>query len=103
MNQQLLRKVQQMQKDMEKTQLEIENSVFHGSVSGVCRVEVMGTRELALVEIDPNFEISDEDDREVLNDAIVAACNQAYDEVTKVTEQKMAKYKALLGGMGGMF
>ena len=103
MNQALIRKVQQMQKDMEKTQLEIENSVFYGSVNGVVKVEVMGTRELALVEIDPSFEINDEDDREVLNDAIVAACNQAYEEVTKVTEEKMAKYKALLGGMGGMF
>lgn len=103
MNQALIRKVQQMQKEMEKTQLEIENSVFYGSVSGVVKVEVMGTREIACVEIDPNFEISDEDDREVLNDAIVAACNQAYEEVTKTTEEKMAKYKALLGGMGGMF
>ena len=103
MNQALIRKVQQMQKEMEKTQQEIENSVFNGAIAGVVKVEVMGTRELANVEVDPNFEISDDDDREVLNDAIVAACNQAYEEIDKVTEEKMAKYKALLGGMGGMF
>ena len=103
MNQALIRKVQQMQKEMEKTQQEIENSVFNGVIAGVVKVEVMGTREIAGVEVDPNFEISDNDDREVLNDAIVAACNQAYEEIDKVTEEKMAKYKALLGGMGGMF
>ena len=103
MNQALIRKVQQMQKEMEKTQQEIENSVFNGVIAGVVKVEVMGTREIASVEVDPNFEISDSDDREVLNDAIVAACNQAYEEIDKVTEEKMAKYKALLGGMGGMF
>ena len=103
MNQALIRKVQQMQKEMEKTQQEIENSVFTGAIAGVVKVEVMGTREIASVEVDPNFEISDSDDREVLNDAIVAACNQAYEEIDKVTEEKMAKYKALLGGMGGMF
>ena len=103
MNQALIRKVQQMQKEMEKTQQEIENSVFNGSIAGVVKVEVMGTREIASVEVDPNFDISDDDDREVLNDAIVAACNQAYEAIDKVTEEKMAKYKALLGGMGGMF
>lgn len=103
MNQALIRKVQQMQKEMEKTQQEIENSVFNGAIAGVVKVEVMGTREIVNVEIDPNFEISDDDDREVFNDAIVAACNQAYEEIDKVTEEKMAKYKALLGGMGGMF
>ena len=103
MNQALIKKVQQMQKEMEKTQQEIENTVFKGFIAGVVKVEVMGTREIVKVEVDPNFDISDEDDREVLNDAIVAACNQAYEEIDDVTEEKMAKYKALLGGMGGMF
>ena len=103
MNQALIRKVQQMQKEMEQTQQEIENTVYRGSIAGVVKVEVMGTREIVTVVVDPNFEISDEDDREVLNDAIVAACNQTYEEIDKVTEEKMAKYKALLGGMGGMF
>ncbi|MBP5550425.1 MAG: YbaB/EbfC family nucleoid-associated protein [Bacilli bacterium] len=103
MNQALIRKVQQMQKEMEQTQREIENTVFHGSIAGVVKVEVMGNRELVTVNIDPHFEISDEDDREVLNDAIVASCNQAYEEIDKVTEEKMGKYQALLGGMGGMF
>ena len=103
MNQALIKKVQQMQKEMEQTQREIENTVFKGFIAGVVKVEVMGTREIVQVEVDPNFDISDEDDREVLNDAIVAACNQAYEEIDNVTEEKMAKYKALLGGMGGMF
>jgi len=103
MNQALIRKVQQMQKEMEQTQREIENTVFYGSIAGVVKVEVMGNRELVTVNIDPHFEINDEDDREVLNDAIVASCNQAYEEIDKVTEEKMGKYQALLGGMGGMF
>ena len=103
MNQALIRKVQQMQKEMEQTQREIKNTVFHGSIAGVVKVEVMGNRELVTVNIDPHFEINDEDDREVLNDAIVASCNQAYEEIDKVTEEKMGKYQALLGGMGGMF
>ena len=103
MNQALIKKVQQMQKEMEQTQREIEDTVFHGSIAGVVKVEVMGTREVVTVEVDPNFEISDADDREVFNDAVVAACNQAYEEIDKVTDEKMAKYKALLGGMGGMF
>jgi DNA-binding protein YbaB len=32
---------------------------------------------------------------------IVAACNLAYKQIEKTTQEKMSKYSALLGGMGG--
>ncbi|MBO7086476.1 MAG: YbaB/EbfC family nucleoid-associated protein [Bacilli bacterium] len=38
MNQALIRKVQQMQKEMEQTQREIENTTFYGSIAGVVKV-----------------------------------------------------------------
>jgi DNA-binding protein YbaB len=34
----------------------------------------------------------------MLTDMIVVACNKAYDDVDKTTEEKMAKYQALLKG-----
>ena len=46
MNQQvMLRKLQKLQKEMEETQRQIEESVFTASAGGVVSVEVFGTKE----------------------------------------------------------
>ena len=100
MNQQaMLRKVRQMQKEMLDTQREIENTEFTAT-SNVVTVVLMGTKELKSVVIDPDFEVEDKEDLEMLSDMIVAAAI-AYREIEKTTEAKMGKYQALLGGMGG--
>ena len=103
MNQQaMLRKIRQMQKEMLDTQKEIENTEFTAT-SNVVTVVVMGTKELKSVEIDPDFEVEGPEDLEMLGDMVVAACAIAHRQVEKTTEEKMAKYQSLLGGMGGMF
>ena len=103
MNQQaMLRKVRQMQKEMLDAQKEIESTEFTVK-NNVVTVIVMGNKELKSVEIDPAFEVEGAEDLEILGDMIVAATAQAYRDVEKFTEVKMAKYQAFLGGMGGMF
>ena len=101
MNQQMIMKLRKLQKEMQETQAMIESTCFNGSVKGVVSVEVMGTKEIKSVQIDPNFSIEDEDDKEVFNDALVAACNEAYKKIEKFTEEHMGKYAALAGG--GLF
>lgn len=104
MNQQvMMRKLMKMKQEMEETQKEISESEFSASAGGIVTVTVLGTKELVKVEISKDFEFEGEEDLEMLSDMIVAACNQAYTEVDKTTEEKMAKYNALLGGFGGMF
>lgn len=104
MNQQaMLRKMRQMQKEFQETQDEIANSDFTQTAGGVVSVTLKGTKELVKVEILEGFEIESQEDIEMLQDMIIAACNNAYKEIDKTTEQKMAKYQALLGGMGSMF
>lgn len=104
MNQQaMLRKMRQMQKELQETQDEIANSDFTQTAGGVVSVTLKGTKELVKIEILEGFEIESQEDIEMLQDMIVAACNNAYKEIDKTTEQKMAKYQALLGGMGSMF
>lgn len=104
MNQQvMMRKLMKMKQEMEETQKEISESEFSASAGGIVTVTVLGTKELVKVEISKDFEIEGKEDLEMLSDMIVAACNQAYTEVDKTTEEKMAKYNALLGGFGGMF
>ena len=104
MNQQvMMRKLMKMKQEMEETQKEISESEFTASAGGIVTVTVLGTKELVKVEISEDFEMDGKEDLEMLSDMIVAACNQAYEMVDKTTEEKMAKYNALLGGFGGMF
>ena len=104
MNQQvMLRKLKKMQDEMLQTQREIEETVFTASAGGVVVVEMFGTKELKAVKIDESFEAEGKEDIEMLGDMIVAACNEAYKQIDKTTNEKMAKYGALAGGMGGFF
>ena len=104
MNQQvMMRKLMKMKQEMEETQKEISESEFTASAGGIVTVTVLGTKELVKVGISEDFEMEGKEDLEMLSDMIVAACNQAYNDVDKTTEEKMSKYNALLGGFGGMF
>jgi DNA-binding YbaB/EbfC family protein len=104
MNQQaLLRKVKKMQEEMIATQKEIEQTSFYASAGGVVNVEIKGTKELVKVNVEEGFEMEGPEDLEMLSDMVVAACNQAYKEIEKVTKEKMGKYNEMLGGFGGLF
>ncbi len=99
----LIRKLQKMQKEMEQTQQEIDETVFTASAGGVVTVEVYGTKEIKSVQVSKDFEAEGEEDYEMLGDMIVAACNETYKQIDKTIQEKMAKYSALTGGMGGLF
>ena len=102
MNQQaMLRKIQKMQKEMMDTQKQIDESVFTASSGGVVSVEVYGTKQIKSVIISEDFEAEGKEDYDMLADMIVAACNETYKQIDKTTQEKMAKYQALLGGFGG--
>ncbi|HNZ50058.1 MAG TPA: YbaB/EbfC family nucleoid-associated protein [Bacilli bacterium] len=104
MNQQaLLKKVKKLQDEMMTTQKQIEQTSFYASAGGVVNVEVKGTKELVKVSIEEDFEVEAPEDLEMLSDMVVAACNQAYKEIEKVTKEKMGVYNEMLGGFGGFF
>ena len=102
MNQQLIRMVLKMLQELMAAQKEIEESVF-SKKTGVVTVTVTGTKEVKEVAIDEDFTIEGPEDLEMLGDMIVAACNLAYKDIEKMTEEKLGKYQALLGGMGSFF
>lgn len=102
MNQGMLQKLKKLQDEMVATQQEIESTSFYASAGGVVNVEVKGTKELVKVTIEESFELESSEDLEMLGDMIVAACNQTYKEIQKVTEEKMAKYSKMFGGFGGL-
>ncbi len=94
----LMKQAQTLQKDMMKTKEEIDNMTFIGTSSFVS-VTVKGNKEVAKVTID-NDDITS-DDKEMIEDMLVVALNDAFKQIDKVTEQKMGKYSSMMPG--GLF
>ena len=102
MNQQaLLKKIKKLQDEMVAAQEELEATSFYASAGGVVSVEVKGTKELVKVTIQEDFEVESKEDLEMLEEMVVAACNQAYKDIEKATKEKLGKYTDMLGGFGG--
>lgn len=93
----MLRQAQKMQKDIQKTQEEINNTEFTGK-SELVSVKMMGDRIVKEVKI--SSEELEKDDIEVLEDMILIAVNDALKQIDKVTEEKMGAYTK---GMPGLF
>ena len=95
--QQMMRQAQQMQ---EKLQEEIAKIKVEASAGGgMVTVQMDGQKNLLEVKIDPEVA----GDVEMLQDMIVAACNEA---VKKVDGEIKGKMGGMLGGLGlppGMF
>lgn len=97
--QNLLKQAQQMQKQMEEAQGEIDQMEFEAaSGGGVVTATVKGNKELVSVKIAP--EAIDPDDIEMLEDMVVAAVREAMEKADKETQDKMGKFS---GGMPSMF
>ena len=93
----MLKQAQKLQKDMLKVQEEINVMTFTGKSSFVT-VKVNGKKELIEVNIDSDG--LDKDEVEMLQDMVLVACNDAFKQVDKTTEEKMGPYTK---GMPGLF
>jgi DNA-binding YbaB/EbfC family protein len=98
----LMKQAQQMQEKMNRAQeelgaIEVEGKAGNGAVCVVmsCRHEVRRVR------IDPPL-MGDADDREMLEDLIVTACNDALKQVEATTQAKMSGLTAGLPLPPGM-
>jgi DNA-binding YbaB/EbfC family protein len=91
---QLMRQAQQLQANMQKAQEQLGALEVTGeSGAGMVKVVINGRHEVRRVEIDPAVAGSD---REMLEDLVAAACNDATRRVGEAIQQHMA------GAMGGM-
>jgi DNA-binding YbaB/EbfC family protein len=92
----LMKKAQEMQKNMESAQEEIAKLEIAGeSGAGMVKVIMTGKHDLKKVTIDPSVI----DDKEMLEDLIAAAVNDANRKVEEVSAAKMG---GLTAGMPGM-
>ncbi len=86
--------MQQAQKMQQKMQEEIAAIRVEGSAGGgMVNVKMDGQKNVLAVKIDPEVA----GDVEMLQDLVLAACNEA---VKKVDEESQRKTSGLLGGMG---
>ena len=99
MNPAMIKKLQQMQKDMIKAQKELEASIFYGTAGGKA---FNGAKEMQRITIDKEaFDLPE--DTEFLQDTIIAAVNDCMRKIDEETQATMGQFSQGLGGMPGMF
>ncbi|GAB1441507.1 YbaB/EbfC family nucleoid-associated protein [Ignavibacteriales bacterium] len=88
--QQMMRQVQKLQEDMAKAQQELAlKTVTEEAGGGMIKATVNGNSELISIILDPAVIVPE--DKEVLEDLIVAAVNKAVASAKKMNEEEMAK------------
>ena len=92
----IIKKAQELQNQMEKAQQELNTIEIEGQAGGgMITAKVNGHKELITLDIDP--EILTED-KEMIEDMVLAAVNQGLQNAGKVAEEKM---NSITGGMMG--
>jgi DNA-binding YbaB/EbfC family protein len=91
----LMRQAQQMQENMRKLQEELASVEVEGqSGAGMVKVTMTCRHDVKRVSIDPSLLA---DDKEMLEDLVAAAVNDAARKVEAAVQEKMG---ALTGGLG---
>ena len=90
----LMKQAQKMQENLQKAQEEIANMVVTGeSGAGLVKVDMNGRHDVKRINLDESLM---EEDKEILEDLIAAAVNDANRKVESTSQEKMAK---VTGGM----
>ena len=96
----LMKQAQKMQEDMQKAQEEVANMEVEGqSGGGMVKVIMTGRHEIRKVTLDDSLM---EDDKEMIEDLLAAAVNDAVRKVEQQTQDKMSGLTAGLNLPGGM-
>jgi len=96
----LMKQAQQMQANMQKAQEEIANMQMTGeSGGGLVKVTLTGRHEARRVEIDDSLV---GEDKEMLEDLVAAAINDAAHKIDAATQERMAGMTAGLNLPPGM-
>ncbi len=88
----IMQQAQKMQEDLKKAQDELANMQVMGeSGGGLVTILMTGKREARKVTIDPSLL---GDDKDMLEDLVAAAINDAVNKVAKMKKEKMADITA---------
>ena len=96
----LMKQAQKMQEDMQKVQAELANMEVDGeSGRGLIRVVMTSKHEVRRVSIDPSLF---DDDRDMIEDLVAAAINDAVHKAEAAAQERMAGLTAGMGLPAGM-
>ena len=91
----LMKQAQQMQEKMQKAQEELANSEVMGeSGAGLVKITMTGRHDVKRVELDDSIM---SEDKELLEDLLAAAVNDA---VRKIEEKNQSQMSSMTAGMG---
>ncbi|HKE96638.1 MAG TPA: YbaB/EbfC family nucleoid-associated protein [Povalibacter sp.] len=91
----MMKQAQQLQANMERAQAEIASLEVTGEAGGgMAKVLMTGKYQVRRVTLDPS--LVGGDDKEMLEDLIAAAINDAVQKVERTTQEKMSR---VMGGM----
>ena len=87
----LMQQAQKMQEEMQKTQEELARMEVSGEAGGgLVKVTMTGKHAVRRIQIDPSLL----DDREMLEDIVTAAVNDAVNRVAETMQERMADMTA---------
>lgn len=97
----LMKQATAMQDNMKKAQEELANAEVTGeSGAGLVKITMSGKHIVKRVAIDPSLLA---DDKDMLEDLIAAACNDAVRQIEEASQAKMGKVSAGMPSLpGGM-
>lgn len=91
----LMKEAQRLQQQMQELQEQVAQKKVQATAGGgMVTVEVNGRQELVFVKIDP--EVINKDDAQMLEDLVLAACNEALRKSRELVQQELGK---LTGGL----
>ena len=91
----IMKEAQKLQQQMERIQSEVAQKKVEATAGGgMVTVEANGKQEIVSIKIDP--EVVSRDDVQMLEDLVLAACNEALRKSREMMQQELGK---LTGGL----
>jgi len=93
-------KFQDMQEKMKQVQDELEDLIVDAEAGGgMVKVKANGNRKIIAIDLDDD--VIDPDDKEMMEDLMVAGVNKALDKAEAAAKEKMQEaYKGMMPGGG---
>ena len=91
----LMKEAQRLQQQMQELQEQVAQKKVQATAGGgMVAVEANGRQEIVSIKIDP--EVINKDDAQMLEDLVLAACNEALRKSRELVQQELGK---LTGGL----
>lgn len=96
---QLMKQAQELQSSMQNLQKELANKIVTGKAGGgMVEIDINGQHYAKAVRISSSL-VSDAEDRQILEDLIVAAINDATTKVEKMSKNEISSLATQLGSL----